>query len=55
MSRPATAAAAAPAPGRGSPPVSRSAALVAILVLLPFMIQTLTTFTQSLAGRIIAG
>ena len=29
--------------------------LVAILVLLPFMIQTLTTFTQSLASRIIAG
>ena len=29
--------------------------LLAILVLLPFMIQTLTTFTQSLASRIITG
>jgi flagellar biosynthesis protein FliQ len=29
--------------------------LVSILVLLPFMIQTLTTFTQSLVSRIISG
>jgi len=29
--------------------------LLAILMLLPFMIQTLTTFTQSLASRIITG
>jgi len=29
--------------------------LVSILVLLPFMITTLTTFTQSLVSRIIAG
>ena len=29
--------------------------LVSILVLLPFMITTLTTFTQSLVSRIISG
>ena len=29
--------------------------LVSVLILLPFMLTTLTTFTESLMGRIIAG
>ncbi len=29
--------------------------LVSLMLLLPFMLTTLTTFTQSLVGRIIAG
>jgi flagellar biosynthetic protein FliQ len=29
--------------------------LISLMLLLPFMLTTLTTFTQSLVGRIIAG
>jgi flagellar biosynthetic protein FliQ len=29
--------------------------LISLLLFLPFMLSTLTTFTQSLVGRIVAG